>query len=191
MTEDLAYDFSAPHFAALSDQEREALQKVAENITGERLKSPDDETLNETFNLLRPCEGCLPEEAIGDNLLIDIRGKFACVYYAAVELAEARLAEQGCRGVDQVAFCLVIDPSYEDATHIAVVDYQEVERHFCYYHTYWKAWHFSFASLKAVAEEVLNTRDAIVATYWRLTRPKTAATEGPPRGEPRQGGSDE
>ena len=86
------------------------------------MTTTDDETLQSTFNILRPCDGCLHEEEIGEDLLADIRRKFACVYYAAIERAENQLKTRGLHLHDDFSFCLVIDPCYENSTHIAIVD---------------------------------------------------------------------
>jgi hypothetical protein len=84
------YQFTAAQFTALSDQERNAIQKVASYLVGEKLKA-DDEMLSSTFNILRPCDGCVPEEEIGEDILLDIRRKFSCIYYSACELAEEEI----------------------------------------------------------------------------------------------------
>ena len=43
---------------------------------------------------------------------------------------------------EQFNFCLVIEPSYEDSTHVAVVNY---DKPICYLHEWSKAWNFHFA----------------------------------------------
>jgi hypothetical protein len=160
--------YTTEQYDRLSVEERRVLDLVARCLTGECVEARDAEALTVTFNTLRPCEGCLPEEEIGEDLLADIRRKFACIYYPAVELAEEALKEKGLRHVDDFAFCMDIDPNYEDSTHVAIVDYLVEERPFCYLHVYEKAWHFSFATLQAIAEEVLKARGAILAAYQRL-----------------------
>ena len=145
-----------------------ALEKVASYLTGKNIETPDDETLSNTFNILRPCEGCLPDEEIGEDLLLDIRRKFVCVYYSAAELAADKLKKRGLSYADFV-FCTEVDVSYEDTTHVAVVDFNhDGQRPYCYLHSYRKPWNFQFATLKAIAEEVLGARDTIVATFLRL-----------------------
>jgi hypothetical protein len=162
-------------FSSLSTEAQAALHTIAENLTGERIDLTDAESLGEVFNVLHPCDGCIPEEEISDDVLCDIRRKFASIYYASVLLAEAILESRGLRAFEDFAFCLVIDPSYEDATHTAVVDYQSDERPVCYFHTYCKAWHFSFDSLGGIAAEVLRARDAILQSYWRTVSKHGAA----------------
>ena len=153
--------YTEAQYKALTPEEQDILQQLATHLTGERITTADDETLQITFNILRPCEGCIPEEEIGEDLLADIRRKFACVYYTAIERAENQLKAQGLRFYDDLSFCLVIDPCYENSTHVAVVDLRPDVRPFCYFHEYAKAWHFSFASLKDIAQEVLRAEQMI------------------------------
>lgn len=174
------HDYSPTHYASLSELEQTVLQAVANHLTGERFDPDDGESLAMTFNILRPCDGCLPEEEIGEDLLEDIRRKFSCVYYTAVERVEANIKAEGLRFYDDHSFCLVTDPCYQDSTHVAVVDLRPEIRPFCYFHEYTKAWHFSFASLKDIAEEVLRAERIIVAAFMNLNRPQPAA-------EPTQG----
>ena len=56
-------------------------------------------------------------------------------------------------------FCLVIEPSCEDTTHVAVVDY---DKPICYLHEWSKAWHFQFANLAELAKAVLAAKKALV-----------------------------
>lgn len=160
--------FTVDQYNQLTDEEKHALHKVAHYLTPDGFETDDDQTLSETFNILRPCKGCLPEEEIGDHLLLDIHRKFACVYYSAVKLTEEKLTELGFHHSDDFGFCLEIEPRYEDTTHVAVVDFRQDERPFCYFHHYRKAWHFSFTNLQEIAEEVLRTQNAIIETVLRL-----------------------
>jgi hypothetical protein len=159
--------YTETQYNSLSPDEQKILHEVATHLTGEPI-TPDDESLQSTFNILRPCEGCLPDEEIGDDLLADIRRKFACVYYTAIERAENELKTRGLHLHDDFSFCLVIDPCYENSTHVAVVDLWPDIRPFCYFHDYAKAWHFSFASLKDIAHEVTRAEKIILATFRRL-----------------------
>ena len=95
MNEEPDYDFSATHYASLSELEQAVLQEVAIHLTGEKIDPGDEEGIAMTFNILRPCEGCIPVEEIGGNLLADIRRKFACLYDTAVERAEEALKAAG------------------------------------------------------------------------------------------------
>lgn len=84
----------------------------------------DPDCLASAFNLLRTCQGCLPGDEIGDELLSDIRRKFACVYQAAITLAERDLVAADLRPTEDFSFHLVIDPSYEDDTNIVITDFR-------------------------------------------------------------------
>jgi len=173
------HQFTAAQYTALSDEERDAIQRVANYLIGESLEAPDDESLSSTFNILRPCHACecVPNEEVGDDLFVDIQRKFSCVYYAASELAEGEIGRKGFREWRDFAFCFVVDPSYEDATHVAVVDHDQEKRPFCYFHEYSKAWHLHFETLQEIAREVLRARDQIVSTFLRVSaRPKRRQT---------------
>jgi hypothetical protein len=168
------YQFTAAQYTALSDQERAAIQRVADYLVGEKLKA-DGEMLSSTFNILGPCDGCVPEEEIGEDLLLDVRRKFSCIYYSASELAEEEIRRR-FREWRDFSFCLVVDPSYADATHVAVVDFDQEKRPFCYFQEYRKAWHLHFETLQEIAREVLQARGEIVSTFLRVSvQPRTSA----------------
>lgn len=163
------YTFTAIQYVELSDEERKAINKVAEYLLDGELEACDDQTLSETFNILRPCDACVPDEEIGDDLDESIRRKFACVYSSALELAKQKL-EKSFWSREDFSFELVIDPSWEDQTIIAVTDYDNNKRPFCYFETAWKAWHFEFKSLKEIATEVLRARDEIISKFVSLAK---------------------
>ena len=169
MSSDDVNPYTETQYNSLTPAEQKILHEVATHLTGEPITT-DDETLQSTFNILRPCEGCIPDEEIGEDLLADIRRKFACVYYTAIERAENQLKAQGLRFYDDLSFCLVIDPCYENSTHVAVVDLRPDVRPFCYFHEYAKAWHYSFASLKDIAREVRRAEKMILRTFLRLRK---------------------
>jgi hypothetical protein len=87
-----------------------------------------------------------------------VRRKFAAVYQVATELAEAELKNRGFEKRKHFNFCLVIDPSYEDSTHVVVVDYGKP---ICYLHEWNKAWHVGFEDLAALARTVLSAKAAL------------------------------
>jgi hypothetical protein len=72
-----------------------------------------------------------PDEEISQDFGLDIRRKFACIYFSASELAEEEIGRKGVRKWHDFSFCFVVDPSYEGATHVAVVDYDQDQRPFC------------------------------------------------------------
>lgn len=126
----------------------------------------DDTFLSETLNILSPCEGCIPEDEIGDDVLRDIRRKFACVYWAALRLAtRPHLADEGLP--TEWNLSLVIDPSFEEATKVVILDDRE-DRPYRYLFETAKAWQFQFDNLAEIAQEVLSTRDQILANFRRL-----------------------
>src|SRR5713226_8944053 len=108
---------------------------------------------------MKETEGCVPQEEIDENLLALIRRKFAAIYQTAMEMAEAELKTKGLKERQHFNFCLVIEPSCEDTTHVAVVDY---DKPVCYLHECSKAWHFQFANLAELAKAVLTAKTALV-----------------------------
>ena len=122
-----------------------------------------DEEITGTFNLLKPCRGCVPSEEVGEDLLHTIRQKFAAVYQVGTELAEAELKEKNIEGFK---FCLVVDPSYEDTTHVAIVDY---DKPICYLHEWTKAWHLGFVTLSDLADAVLVVKKILVEKVSRCS----------------------
>lgn len=155
--------YTSAQFQALTAEQQGVLRLVAESL-GRDLET---ETPDEVFHLLQPCDGCVPEDEVGDDLLLTIRQKFACVYGPALRLAEDVLAQATPpRGVP--SFCLMIDPSYEDGSWIAVLDHDEEKRPFCYLFDRHKAWHFHFESLADLAEAVLEIRDRLLHSVGRL-----------------------
>ena len=70
---------------------------MAEYLTGSGVPTGDnctDEEITWTFNLLKPCKGCVPPEEVDGDLLNVIRKKFGAVYEVGLEMAEAELKQQ-------------------------------------------------------------------------------------------------
>jgi len=161
------HPFSVAQYNALTPEERQALGAVAEYLCGSNLPSGQsltDQEINDTFNLLRACEGCVPIEEAGEDLLNTIRKKFGAVYQVGMELAEAELKE---KKITDFNFCYVTDPSYEDATHVAIVDYNKPV---CYLHEYAKAWHLGFDTLAELAQAVLQAKKSLVDKVVEFTK---------------------
>jgi hypothetical protein len=74
------------------------------------------------------------------------------VYQVGMELAEAELKGES---ITDFKFCMVVDPSYEDTTHVAILDY---DKPICYLHEWTKAWHLDFATLVELADAVLQVK---------------------------------
>jgi hypothetical protein len=158
--------FTAEQFNALTPGQRQVIQAVAEYLTGNAMTAANvtDEDLSTTFNLLKSCDGCVPSEEAGEDLLNTIRKKFGAVYQVGTELAEAELKE---KKITDFNFCYVADPSYEDATHIAVLDYNKP---ICYLHEWSKAWHLGFETLRDLAGAVLVVKKNLVEKVAEFTR---------------------
>src|SRR5258708_7600365 len=161
---DPEHPFTAAQFNALSEEERQAVLAVAEYLTSSTTPITDDD-LSTALNLMRETEGCVPQEEIDENLLALIRRKFAAIYQTAMEMAEAELKTKGLKERQHFNFCLVIEPSCEDTTHVAVVDY---DKPVCYLHEWSKAWHFQFAKLAELAKAVLTAKTALVNNAMEL-----------------------
>jgi hypothetical protein len=158
------YPFTANQYSALNPEQHQAIEAVAEYLTGDSvMANQTDEEITGTFNLLKPCRGCVPSEEVGEDLLNTIRQKFAAVYQVGTELAEAELKEKNTEGFK---FCLVVDPSYEDTTHVAIVDYDEP---ICYLHECTKAWHLGFVTLSDLADAVLAVQRSLVEKVTKST----------------------
>src|SRR6266511_5764395 len=158
MKTELEYPFTEKQFNALAEEESQAVLAVAEYLTGSTI-DVSDEGLSNALNLMKESEGCVPTEETADDLLSSVRRKFAAVYQVAMELAEADLKMRGFEACNHFNFCLVIDPSYEDATHVVLVDY---DKPICYLHEWGKAWQVGFENLAELAGEVLSAKVALV-----------------------------
>ena len=159
------YPFTASQFDALAKDEREAVLAVAKYLTDSTVEVCD-EHLSEALNLMKESEGCVPSEETGDDLLATVRRKFAAVYQVAAELAAGELKKRKIEGLKGFNFCLVIEASYEDATHVVIVDY---DKPICYLHEWSKSWHVGFENLAALARAVLSTKAALVEKIQELS----------------------
>ena len=156
-TETLPY--TNQQWQTLDSERQQVIRSVAEYLSAEKLsKNPTDEALSEALNLLRLCQGCVPEEE-GDDVMKSIRKKFAAIYWTGLELASQELLQRGHQPGQDFNLSLVIDPDYEDFTMVAVVD---ADRPHCFLHEGHKAWHFNFDSLTDIADAVLSVRNLLV-----------------------------
>lgn len=162
--------YTRDDWGALIQEEKEALQAACRTLRGNDLEgNAGDEELESAFDLLAPCEGCVPEGYDDADLILNIRKKFAGVYSTAAELAGDELEKRGLKQFHNFDFRVVIDPDYEDTTSVVVVDAAE-GKPYCYLHTYDKAWHFHFEGLKELAEGILKAKAEILCLYDVLNR---------------------
>jgi hypothetical protein len=164
--------FTLEQWHALNDEQKSAINAVAEDLTGFGIVEQGNLTekpISNILNILKPCSGCVPEEEIGDDVSESIRRKFGAVFQTGLDMAERKLNQQGVRQFEVFSFCLLIQPEFADATHIVIVDYHLPV---CYLHEWTKAWNFHFGSLAELADEVLKVRNTLVEKVMALPRPK-------------------
>jgi len=141
--------YTVEQYSKLPEAHKDALARVGEYLGGGSQYATDEE-LSRVFGILAKGEGFVPAEYAAEDLLLSIRTKFACIWYAACQIVESRRRDAGRDDL----LCLLIDPSYDDLTHCAIVDDASPGR--CYVHEYYKAWSYAFDTLAEVADEVLK-----------------------------------
>ena len=147
--------YTTNQFNALSEEQREAVQSIAEYLNGDFLVAPvTDEEIGTTFNLFKPCDGAVPSEEIDGDIIRTIRRKFNAIFFVAAEWAERQIKEAD-RSNSRHRFWTVVDADYEDGTHIAIVDDTGTR---CYLHEWHKAWHYHFETLAELADEVIRIK---------------------------------
>ena len=162
--------FTLEQWQALNEEQKAAVEAVAIQLSDYGLTEQGemtDELISTTLNLLRPCTGCVPDNEIALREIIT--EKFSAVFDPCIQLAEQELNRRGVRQFEHYSFCLIVQPSIRDATHIVIMDYQ---RPVCYLHEWIKGCHFHFSSLAALADKVLSLRDQLVE--------KVSASHQPP-----------
>jgi hypothetical protein len=165
-TQEKQHAYTVEQYSKLNEEQKAALALVAEDLSADMyLEEPiTDEHLSHAFGILAPTDGCVPGGYVSDDILLRIRAKFACIFHAACEVIERRWRQAGR---ENKLLVVVIDPSYEDATHVAVCDYKSPGR--CYFQGYYKAWSYTFDSLSEIADEVLTLVGRIDAAEWERT----------------------
>jgi len=158
MTEVQEHQFTVEQFHALGDEERKAVLAVIDYLTSSRIDI-SDENLSEALNLVKPVDGCVPSEEEDEDLLLTIRRKFAAIYQPALEVAEMELKQQGFEHRKDFNFSLIIEPSYDGSTQVAIVDY---DKPVCYLYEWSKAWHFHFVDLSELAQAVITEKNRLV-----------------------------
>ena len=121
----------------------------------------NDETLSRLCDIYGP----RPEPPSGSS---EIRHRCQSFYLSAAILAETKLLSDGVLDNSVPEFDVLIDAS-DDRADIAVVDYEGDIRPFCYFRVYVKSWSFGFKTLKELAGQVLDVRDAMVEKFLELT----------------------
>ncbi|MCX6908355.1 MAG: hypothetical protein NTY01_09975 [Verrucomicrobia bacterium] len=168
-TQTTNYPFTVGQLNALNREQREAVEAVVEYLSDFPLSDdPTDEEISTSLNLLKTCESNIPPEEFDGDILETIRRKFSAVFCVGVELADQELTQRGFSQFGQFSFCPVIEPCFDDASHVVIVDYNLPV---CYLHEWHKAWCFHFSNLEELAEAVLNVKNRLVAQV-KLTRPQ-------------------
>jgi hypothetical protein len=154
--------YTRSQFEPLSPEQKAATDALFLYIGGHTLSGQadcDDERVHEYLNIFRPVEGCIPEEEIEDDLTESVRRKFSFLLSAACQWAERELVTKGKRLHEDFNFCLLIDASVTDCTHVSMIDY---DKSIVYLHEWTKAWHYHFESIAAVADEMLRIKNLLV-----------------------------
>jgi hypothetical protein len=160
-TQTINHPFTVDQFSALSREQQEAVEAVVEYLSDFPLSDdPTDEEISTSLNLLKACESSIPPEEFDGDILESIRRKFSAVFCVGLELADQELTMQGYSQFEQFSFCPVIEPCFDDASHIVIVDYGLPV---CYLHELHKAWCFHFSNLEELADAVLNVKNHLVA----------------------------
>jgi hypothetical protein len=172
-TQTTQYPFTVEQLSVLNREQREAIDAVVEYLSDFPLSDdPTDEEISQSLNLLKFCESSIPPEEFDGDILESIRRKFSAVFCVGLELADQELTMQGFSQFEHFSFCPVIEPCFDDASHVVIVDY---ELPVCYLHEWHKAWCFHFNNLEELADAVLNVKKHLVAQV-KLRNPKTGSS---------------
>jgi hypothetical protein len=113
----------------------------------------------------------VPEDEIDGEALSAIHHKFSAILYPATELAAEILRAEGYWPDSTLDFWVVIDPSYDCQSRLAVLDWDPGERPYCYFYEDHKAWWYQFETLADLADEVLRIRDVLINRVRALVPP--------------------
>lgn len=123
-----------------------------------------EELTEEHLHLWTPCEGCVPQSEIGDEVLSSIIEKFRKPLDVACNMAEIMHKKSKVYGTLFQPVPMV-EPSFEDSTYYAIVDW---DRHLKYLFGYEKAWTFKWHSMTAFANWVLACSLRTVQVFHAL-----------------------
>ena len=170
-TQTTQYPFTVEQLNVLNREQREAVEAVIEYLSDFPLsEDPTDEEISTSLNLLKVCESNIPPEEFDGDILDTIRRKFSAVFCVGLELADQELTMQGFSQFEHFSFCPVIEPCFDDASHVVIVDY---EQPICYLHEWHKAWCFHFANLQELADAVLDVKNHLIKQV-KLRNPKNS-----------------
>ena len=139
---------------------------IVDYLTGGTINI-SDEALAEALNLMKPAEGCIPEDEVDEDPVAQLRRKFAAVYQTAIGLAEAELTQRGFKRPEDFNFCLIVDASFEHATQLSIVHPDEP---ICYLYRWCKAWQFQFVGLADLAKAVLLAKVGLAMRVVELSK---------------------
>ena len=157
--------FTLAEYKSLSGEEQNVIQNVANLLLEHEISTAVVPVNDETLSRLCDIYGPRPKPPSGSA---ENRHRFQSFYLSAAELAETELRDQRVLDDSRPVFNLVIDAD-EDRVYMAVVDFREDERPFCYFKAYGKWWSFGFETLKKLAGGVLDARDTMVERFLKLT----------------------
>lgn len=145
--------FTWKAYEDLLPEQKRAIFACYEYLAGTPL-DPDlmeDEEVQESFDLLRECEGCLPDDYTEEIDQALIR-KFKSVYYVGLVLCAQDLTKQGFDPI------VIVEPSFEDRTRVAIVD---ADGKACFLVALEKAWHMGFSTLEELSMAILWAKKTI------------------------------
>lgn len=126
----------------------------------------EEELNDEHLNLWRPCDGCIPQSEIGDEVLSSIIEKFRKPLDVACNMAQILHKKTAAKAKGALFQPVpMVEPSYEDSTYYAIVDW---DRHIKYLFGYDKAWVFKWHSMTAFANWVLACSLRTVQVFQAL-----------------------
>jgi hypothetical protein len=167
--------FTIEQWHALTLEQKSAVQAVAEALNGDDtdvvLLIQDDnnpltpnERLEELFDLLGPCDGCVPD-GYTDDLMENLVKKMRALPAAGRNLAYEHLFNacklpKGWQVDDYFHFEIIVEPSYDDSSRTITI-YEDLVLH----DDSRKAWGLHLDNFEAMAAEVIEIRDAIIACF--------------------------
>ena len=166
--------FTWAKYRALTPLQKERVAHCYEELCGDNFpeREPNnanladqEEDISTVLDILGPCEGCVPEHHVDDDVYVPIMKKFRAIVDVAIELIEKEFKEQ--KIYQPFIFRRIVQPSNEDESKVVVIDWR-TGYPFCYYAYGAKPWHHHFDTLAELADEIESVRVEIKKTFLFL-----------------------